>query len=429
MGCALPLGGGRRPAPPSLVLHRAQVLGEGGLRSGVRAPLCGAPRGGGTVRGRGPRQGSLGARPGPGGRHAGHPAPTPTPRPRGRTVGRGTPAPPPRAFREPLREASVDRDSRHASGDKPVSATGLALEAARPVAAPLEEFVGKVKRSLHLGTGVCAHSLKHSLLPTWRKELARHLGLSARRLWPRVLAAEPGAGRGAARGAWAGLGGRTRRRGGAEVAPRSPRALPGPAFRRPPARGEPPPRSWRPGPRAQSGPAPGASSPSPGSPGSPGSALGPRGGAGWRRRGPPLEAGDQMPGCSGRQRGGAAGSPTSAHVRVSAAGGGGRETRAPAAPSADPEEPARRREAPALGDDARTSPPPGVLSAPGAPRQPQAAAAARGERHQTGGDPERPQSEARSERGASQNLEGWQRRGRGVGNGQGALSHGYPPSS
>lgn len=55
-------------------------------------------------------------------------------------------------------------------------------------------------------------------------------------------------------------------------------------------------------------------------------------------------------------------------VRAPAAGGrAGGETRAPAPPSADPGEQALQRKAPALGDDRRTSPPPRVLSASGAP--------------------------------------------------------------
>lgn len=152
-----------------------------------------------------------------------------------------------------------------------------------------------------------------------------------------------------------------RRAEGHPRCPRSLRSLSGPVFLRLPARGEPPPPSWRPGPlETESGPCPRAPlfpHPFP-----------------WSWLSDPREAPGGEVALRGREsnarveRKGRWRGRRQPSVRAPAAGGrAGGETRAPAAPSADPGEQVLLRKAPALGDDGRTSPPPRVLSASGAP--------------------------------------------------------------
>lgn len=267
-------------------------------------------------------------------------------------------------------------NSKDISGNKQVSATNLALERVKVRVPPPKEFVGKVKRSLHLlGIGVYVHTLKaepYSYLA--QRAGTRHLRMLARTLWSRVLAEELGAGQEKGSRRRAGPAGRKDALplgvpagpapgGGAPAAPAlAALSLRVQLFLRPPARGEPPPPSWRPGPLApRAGPAPGRLFSLTRFPGL-GSRTPRRRWVGrWH-----FEAGNQMLGSSGRDSGGAAGSPASG-PRRRAGGRAGGETRAPAPPSADPGEQALQRKAPALGDDGRTSPPPRVLSASGAP--------------------------------------------------------------
>lgn len=68
-------------------------------------------------------------------------------------------------------------NSKDISGNKQVSArNGLAFQRVNGRGPPPKEFVGKVKRSLHLlGIGVYVHTLKAEPIPTWRKELAKDI--------------------------------------------------------------------------------------------------------------------------------------------------------------------------------------------------------------------------------------------------------------
>lgn len=154
-------------------------------------------------------------------------------------------------------------NSKDISGNKQVSArNGLALQRVNGRGPPPKEFVGKVKRSLHLlGIGVYVHTPKaepYSYLA--QRAGKRHLRMLARRPWSRVLAEELRAGREKGSPRRAGPAGRYDARpwgmragpaqgGGAPAAP----ALAALSLRFP-ARGELPPPSRRPGPLAPSGP-------------------------------------------------------------------------------------------------------------------------------------------------------------------------------
>lgn len=297
-------------------------------------------------------------------------------------------------------------NSKDISGNKQVSATNLALERVKVRVPPPKEFVGKVKRSLHLlGIGVYVHTLKaepYSYLA--QRAGTRHLRMLARTLWSRVLAEELGAGQEKGSRRRAGPAGRKDALplgvpagpapgGGAPAAPAlAALSLRVQLFPRPPARGEPPPPSWRPGPLApRAGPAPGRLFSLTRFPGL-GSRTPRRRWVGrWH-----FEAGNQMLGSSGRDSGGAAGSPASGPRRRA----GGREAR----PGRQPR-PARTRGSKRCRGKPRRWATTGarrllpVSSLPLAhPRQSQSPAA-RGERHhQIWGDPERPQSKAQRER-------------------------------
>lgn len=271
------------------------------------------------------------------------------------------PDPPPRAFRELLHKASEGMNSKN----REQTGFGHRSGPGDPTCprTPSQGVHGRGEKvTSPSGNWRSVHTLKaepYSYLA--QRAGKRDLRMLARRLWSRVLAEELGARREeggprrAGRAACYGARPRGCRQASAgERCTRRARSR-GPAFP-PPAGAQGAPAS-----KLETRP-PGASFPSPASRVSP---LGPQGGAGWGRW--HYEAGSQMPGLSGRDSGGAVGSQASG-PRPPAGGREGGETRAPAAPRADPGEQALRRKAPALGYDGHTSPPPRVLSVSNAPQ-------------------------------------------------------------